>query len=120
MFPKRFRISADEFYRKPIRAARFNGRYLSFFIKPGGNSEIRIAVVVSARLEKRSVKRHAMKRMIIEALRPYLISFPQGNILLIKIEKAFSRTDKPQITRELRQLFVLSFPKSTLNAKITS
>ena len=120
MLAKKFRISADEFYRKPIRAVSFRGRYLSFFIKPGENSEIRIAVVVSTRLEKRSTKRHAMKRMIMEALQPHLSALPKGHNLLIKVENAFSQTDKPQITRELEQLLARSFPKGTLNAKITS
>ena len=94
MLAKKFRISADEFYRNTSRASRFKSEHLAFFIKPGENSEIRIAVVVSARLEKRSAKRHAMKRIIIEALRPYLYALPKGYNLLIKIEKTFSQTDK--------------------------
>lgn len=120
MLPKKFRISADEFYSNALRAARFKGRYLSFFIKPCENSAIRIAVVVSARLEKRSTKRHAMKRMIVEALRPCLSVLPRGYNLLIKVENTFSQTDKPQVFQELQQLLALSFPKVALNAKNTS
>jgi len=120
MFAKKFRISADEFYRKSIRATRFKGKYLSFFIKPSKNSEIRIAVAVSARLEKRSTKRHAMKRMLVEALRPSLADLPKGYCLLIKVEKVFSNTQKSQVVQELQWLLTLVFEKGELRAKITS
>lgn len=105
MLPKKFRLTVREFNQNHGKSRQFVSSVLSLTIKATDNPQPRFVVIVSKKLEKRSVFRHQTKRIIVEAIRKYLknITFPVD--ALVKMKKIVGKKDSFLVENEIFDLF---------------
>ena len=88
-----------------MRAARaFHSLHFFVRIKNGAGSEgVKVAAVVSARVEKKAVKRNLLRRRMYEALRPRL-PLLSGSRLVITAKKGAPALSFKELQSEISEL----------------
>ena len=101
MLPKKHRLTYLDFLSNRNPVLRLDLILLVFNFKRSLTSGIRLVIVVPKSLDKRSVRRHMAKRIIIEAARD-LIMKHQGNWdVLVKAKKILNNKDRQEVTNEI-------------------
>lgn len=108
MLPKKFRISADEFYHNSSSPRKLQGEILSVSVKKGRSVYPKAVILVPKRIDKRATARHIMKRTIIEAIRPLMPKLPTRVEIAVKVNRFFSKKEKQVVAKELTQLLLLN------------
>jgi ribonuclease P protein component len=68
MIAKKFKLPLEAFLKEKGKR-RFDLPLFTVFVRPNGLENNRVGVTLSAKLEKRSVKRHAVSRLLFRAAR---------------------------------------------------
>lgn len=105
MLPKKFRLSAAEFYRNPQRSQKFHSSFGVLYLKPANTTTTRFAIAVSSSLDKRAVYRNRTKRIIIEAIRKCLANLSGKAEVLVKAGKILKKQDRLLVEEETKRVF---------------
>jgi RNase P protein component len=109
MFPPKNRLTVLDFYKNPKIAKRVFLSNLTLFIKDSLIKPPRFTIIVPKSLDKRSSFRHRTKRVIIEAIRPYLKKIKIKKDFLIKAKKILNKKDRKTAEKELLLYFNSDF-----------
>jgi ribonuclease P protein component len=71
---------------------------------PNGLASIRVGFVVSKRITKRAVERNYLKRLLTEAIRPYLVDIPAGWDIIISAKHSAIGVPLPALVQDVRIL----------------
>jgi len=99
MLPKKNRLTSAQFYYNTTISRRLTSKFLTIITKQGSSISPRVVIQVPKRLDKRSVVRNRIKRMIQEAVRPLLPTLDRLDIL-IKAHKTISSSQRKELVKE--------------------
>ena len=92
-----------------FQQVRQQGRYVMSRLlilawTPNSTTKLRVGFVVSKRIAKRAVERNYIKRLLGEAIRPYLADLPQGWDLVISARNQVRGADLLTLTLDISTL----------------
>ena len=106
MLAKKNRLSPIEFYQNPGQSQKLNLFFGSLSVKSAKNNSLpRFAIIVPAKLDKRSVYRHSTKRIIMEAIHKNLPDIKKGMEVFIRTNKILDKKDRESIESEIERSF---------------
>ena len=99
----RLRKNSD-FQRARQHGRSIASRLLILVCVPNDLASIRVGFVVSKRITKRAVERKYLKRLLAEAIRPYLADIPAGWDIVLSAKHTAIGVPLPALTQDLRIL----------------
>lgn len=106
MLPKKNRLKVWSFFKNPNKIQRISSPSVLLLSKNSNFPLPRFAISVPKTLEKRSTLRHQTKRIIIEAIRPYLQIKIKKDFFL-KAKAIFQKKEKEKIEKEIKKVFTV-------------
>ncbi len=94
MLPPKYRLTFREFLQNKQRSKKLTLPYFDLFIKPARTQNSRFLVITPKSIDKRSVVRHRIKRIITEAIKKILPKIKNNTEVMIKAKKAINKNDK--------------------------
>jgi ribonuclease P protein component len=82
---------------------RLSSPHIYFHYAPNTRSHLRLGFVISNKIEKLSVRRNYMKRLLRDILK-YQLSFKTPLDIVVRVHKTFSKENFKQIEIEIKKL----------------
>lgn len=101
MLPKKYRLTFQQFKKNAQRPTAIHTSTLSFFIKKSPLLFTRFVVIVPKLVDKRSTKRHRIKRVIMNNIYNDINEIHKGYDVLIKVKKRQEETNVKQIIKNV-------------------
>ena len=109
----RLRKNSD-FQRVRQRGRRVTSRLLSLAWSENNTQVVRIGFVVSKRISKHAVTRNYIKRLLSEAIRPFLAELPCGYDIVISAKNQIVTLDTAKGAQLVAALSVITLELKTL------
>ncbi len=100
MLAKKFRLPAENFFAKPIK--RFVAEYFLVKVFKNKLGYNRFGVIINNRVDKRSTRRHFLKRLILSRARQQPNS--SRDFLIIASPRA-GKLSRVEIKKEIKKIF---------------
>lgn len=101
MLPKKYRLTFQEFYRNPNFSRKYFLKTFNIAVKANDKKNTRFVVSVPKYLDKRSTRRHSIKRLTLEIVRKHLDKLNKPVDVFIKLKKITTEKDKKEVEQEL-------------------
>lgn len=105
MLPKKFRLTFSQFYKNPEKTIKVFSGFMDFHIKKSKTKNPGFVLIVPKFLDKRSVVRHKIKRMLAESIYSYLDKNKASFDVLIKVKKITKSPTVSFYQKEIAYLF---------------
>lgn len=103
MLPKKYRLTFLQFHQNKQKSIVTNTPLISVYIKKSTFPATRFVVVVPKAVDKRSTKRHAIRRIVYQSIFDKLKSLRPSFDVLIKVK---SLVDKPTLYAAIQKLLI--------------
>lgn len=105
MFPSQFRMTVADFRANLHPLHRLFVPFAVIAFKVSTSERPRIVIATPKRIDKRSSRRHASRRVIVEAIRPFLPQIRRNTDILITVTKCVTKQDRVNVAAQLKQMF---------------
>lgn len=107
MFPRKYRLTKKAEFQKVLeKGTVFQGRLFGLAVlKSDTNQEPKIGIIVSNKISKRANVRNRIRRLLREAVRPYLGSLREGTLLVFLAKKSIVGENLESIKKETERLY---------------
>lgn len=95
---------SSEFQRVRQRGQSITSRLLILAWMPNDRVKLRIGFVVSKRISKHAVERNYIKRLLAEAIRPFLSEIPNGWDIVISVRNSARTANLQTFKNDIRKL----------------
>lgn len=104
MLPKKLRIKISEFNKNSAKYKKLVSGSLMLIVKEGNGDSPRFAISIPKKVDKRSTKRNATKRIIEKAIREFADSFIKNREILIKPKRLINADNRKEESKELLRI----------------
>lgn len=105
MFPSKFRTTVADFRANLHPLRRYFVPFAVVALKVSALVHPRIVIVTPKRIDKRSSRRHASRRIIVEAIRPFLPQLKGSADIMITVTKCLTKKEREETAIQLKQAF---------------
>ena len=106
MLPKKNRLTYNEFQQNPNTSFHYNTKLIHVVRKITTGKIPRFVIIVPKRLEKKTVTRHQIRRILIELIRSIMPKIQNPFDFLVKPKKIFTKDMRVNIGKDLERMLI--------------